>query len=340
MMSSENLCVACKKAITTDVQSLACSKCDDLYHSGKCSGLTKKRLKQLSQDELKAWSCATCSFQQSSSSDEHEGSAHALAVEPLPDRAHSSSDNALLEKLMGKLDLVLSRLDALERKQEKQLEKHSATDTKIENQSKLIQEMEKSIEFVSSSLKDLGVKIEAQKEDIIELQKRTSALEVQLAEKNSRLNQLESDVEKLEIYSRKNNLEIHGIQFRTNENLRETIATLASKLGLPVPGPDAIEAVHRTKGKPNTAPPILVRFSSRETRDNWLEHRLALKGERIYLNENITAKARRLLWLAKAEAEVKRYKFVWIRGGRVLVKKIEGAPIIHIDNENDLRKLV
>ncbi|XP_071577021.1 uncharacterized protein [Temnothorax nylanderi] len=60
----------------------------------------------------------------------------------------------------------------------------------------------------------------------------------------------------------------------------------------------------------------------------------------IYVNEMLSRATYDLLQLTRRAAKDRSYKFVWMRRGRICVRLSEGEPIINIDSEPDLAKLV
>lgn len=320
--------MACLKAVTPATHYLKCCECGNCYHIGKCSGITKNTLKSMSRDELLEWSCSTCVSSKSRLNRRHDDSdSQAGASEPS------------LHDVMSKLDLVLRRLDVLEKKQEEQVVMHDATNRKIDKQTETIEGIEKTLEFLSSKYDNLLTTVEAQKEELKDLKEKTTHLEADLLAKDERVSDLEIQVDRLEHYSRKKNLEIHGIAYAEGEDLRVVLSSVANKLKLRAPNHEDIEVVHRVKAKAGMIPPILVRFSRQEMKEDWLKKRTSLKEEGIYLNENMTFRIKKLLWETKKVAKDKEYEFAWARNGRVFVKKHEGAKPVEIRKISELNKI-
>ncbi|KAH9382475.1 hypothetical protein HPB48_023072 [Haemaphysalis longicornis] len=272
--------------------------------------------KSMSEDRVQSWVCPTCTNCKSRLS-EGQGAFSATEL------AHEDRGEPTLANVLARLDEVLRRLNDLEMKQEKQLAMCEDTGSKIEKQTEVVQEMEKALEFLSKKYDEFLLSFEAQKTELNELKSKALDLEVQLAARDSKIMQLAVDVDNLETYSRRNNLEIHGVQFTDNEDLSATLASLANKLELPVPSQYEVEAVHRLKSKPGVVPPILVRFANRTIRDLWLEKRNCLKSEKIYLNENLTLRVKRLLWLTKNPLKLKNKTtcFWWARAVEYMLGK-------------------
>lgn len=100
-----------------------------------------------------------------------------------------------------------------------------------------------------------------------------------------------------------------------------------------MPQPDKIESMH-TK-----IPPIIIRFNDRSERDKWVSKRTALKDEHVYINENLTRLQRWLFWNTEDCAREMNYKYVWMKDGKIFVRKRDGAAAIRIDDESDLNKI-
>lgn len=150
---------------------------------------------------------------------------------------------------------------------------------------------------------------------------------------------LERAVENAEQYSRRKNIEIHGIAQQDNEDLTAIVGRLAARLKLSVPHPNQIESMHRLKPRDGKTPPIIIRFYDRSERDLWISKRTTLKKEHVYINENLTKLQRWLFWNAKECANEMGYRYIWMKHGKILVRKKEGAAAIRIDDENDFDKI-
>ena len=60
----------------------------------------------------------------------------------------------------------------------------------------------------------------------------------------------------------------------------------------------------------------------------------------IYVNEFLPSRIYSILRQAKASSKQAHYGSVWVWKGRVCVRKVKGEPIIYIDTEEDLAKLI
>ncbi|CAG9134345.1 unnamed protein product [Plutella xylostella] len=114
-----------------------------------------------------------------------------------------------------------------------------------------------------------------------------------------------------------------------------------------------IECARRTSPKMNAkSSPILVRFlsSGGSTRETWLKQRRELRlitsnlvtggpsTGNIYINEDLVPEMRELFWKARTELR-DQFKYIWVRGGKILVKKNDGAKTARIKNMSDVSEL-
>lgn len=146
-------------------------------------------------------------------------------------------------------------------------------------------------------------------------------------------------MENAEQYSRRKNIEIQGIAQQDREDLPAIVKNLAAKLCISVPQPDKIESMHRLKAREGKIAPIIVRFKDRSERDCWVSKRMALKSERVFINENLTKLQRWLFWNAKECARESGFQYVWIKNGKIWVRKRQGANAVRIENDSDLDKI-
>lgn len=142
----------------------------------------------------------------------------------------------------------------------------------------------------------------------------------------------------LEQYSRRNNIDVHEVQKEENEDLMDVLRELAAKLELPELTLRDIETAHRVSTRDGRVPPILVRFRERKLRGQWTQKNATLKNIKIFINENLTKRIRSLFWSARSMEREKEYKFVWMRNGKILVRRREEAAV-KIESERDLLKI-
>jgi len=110
-----------------------------------------------------------------------------------------------------------------------------------------------------------------------------------------------------------------------------------------------VDKAHRIPNRnPNKNEAIVVQFKCRVDRDAWITARKKVvtndaafsngNRKRIYINEHLTPYYKSLLWKTKEHAKLKGYKYVWIKNGRIAMRKAEGDKNVYtIRSELDLK---
>lgn len=277
----------------------------------------QKKKKKKSAAAKKSWACATC-----------KSAAHAAGrseCQVTGSETSFASELAEIHRKVNELLTIKSKVDALQK-----------IKTTVEN-------IEESVKVMSNKYDEAMAKLKHQSDDISDLKKRVVKLEAVAKEKE--VDKLKHEINELDQYSRRLNLEVHGLSQHTNENLLEKLNKLASDLQLPPLSECDVEAAHRIPSKnekKNDKPDIvIVRFSSRLTKERWFEKKSELRKAKsnIFFNENLTAYNKALFWKMKSRATEKEYQFTWHRNGKLFVRRTPRDRVIRIVTEQDLEKI-
>ncbi|XP_077550831.1 uncharacterized protein LOC144164192 [Haemaphysalis longicornis] len=141
-----------------------------------------------------------------------------------------------------------------------------------------------------------------------DLKRRLEKVEAQ----DDELVQMRREVDDLEWRSRRLNLEFHGIQTAENEHVVSEINKLAAKIKLPLLNKNDIIAIHRLPSKKDKIPGVIRRFAKQTDRDMWWQNRKKLSDahEDLFVLENLTKRARTLLFQTKVWAKANNFKYV------------------------------
>lgn len=336
-MAEKGDCLSCLKKIGHDAACIKCSECTNYYHMGKCSGMTKNVMKSMNDVEISEWQCNTCRLHSQRQSATPEASQGASELTPNEEKLERLLKQN--ESISAKLTSVLNRMSCIERSLEAQTARSDAMMLKIENQSKTIAGIEAAMNDLTARYEELNVHLDNQDKTINELQRKIGELEGRISQRDEEVGELRKAIDNAELYSRRQNIEIHGIVQRPNEDVMSVINTVATKLDLAPVTSNDIEAAHRLKAKEGRIAPILVRFTERRTRDLWVRKRTTLRNENIFINENLTRALKSLLWSTKARAKEKGYMYTWMKNGKIFVRQKEGAAVIQIESERDFIKI-
>ena len=206
-----------------------------------------------------------------------------------------------------------------------------------------------SLSFVASEYHDFRKKIASITYENLELRKKLSGLTETIGMINKNLTKTEEQLEALEQYGRRDNLEIHNIPWTKNETTNEIVKKIANTLNVKLDDHD-ISTSHRIysnqTSKPNSPninskqseaernehPPIIVRFVNRDKRNEIFAKRLRPKpisnstsGRKIdfTIKENLT-KFRKMLYKEARKVQLSTgYKFLWTWQGQILMRRNE-----------------
>ena len=164
-------------------------------------------------------------------------------------------------------------------------------------------------------------------------------------------------MDELEQYDRRQNLEFQGVPQTEKEDVTQIILDLSEKLEVSLKKDD-ISIAHRLPqrqrpGRTRSSsikrhPTIIIRFVSRLIRNQVYANRYKAKYikdfpvegmEKLYVNENLTQRRKKLLWQTKQAAKERDYDYFWTNNGQIYIRKDEESNKIHIKSETDLDNL-
>ena len=200
-----------------------------------------------------------------------------------------------------------------------------------------------------STLKSHLQKINNQFEEV---DKRLYAAKRRVDEQQEEINELYDLQDKLEQYTRKNSLEIHGVPESAYTSTEEVVLKLTEALQVPI-NPDDIEISHKLDRKGNK--PIIVRFVSHKSKTSLYKARVKLRNiklpnlfpgthspeskDRISIYENLTSYRKKIVNEANKMRRDGVLLKVWTMDGQIYVKTSpEGRPI-RIMELDDLKSL-
>lgn len=204
-----------------------------------------------------------------------------------------------------------------------------------------------SVNFLSNSHDDWKSKVSSMTKDVIELKKTKS----ELTECKSQLMVLQKEHNLQQQRDRLNNLEISGIPINKNEVLSEYLKQICCQLGVQLAADDIIH-IHRVPTRlPNRPKNIIVKLQSQLVKDRIIsairknkglttsDIGLPGDGQRIYINEHLIPYYKKLYKQAREAATQFGYAYVWIRNGKIFMRKNDTSPSIIITDYVDLNKV-
>ncbi|XP_046677581.1 uncharacterized protein LOC124365633 [Homalodisca vitripennis] len=211
----------------------------------------------------------------------------------------------------------------------------------------------KSINTAFEELKETKGLVSKQGEEMSALLELVNKLSTENAALRNKVAMLESRMDDIEQYSRRDTIEIHGIPADRGEQIVEVVKTVGRALDLTI-DENMISACHRLRNREGSGKPpgIIVKMTrrmdaeavlqKRRVKRNLNTHDIGLTASPampIYINESLSPGRRRLLNAAREKKSEKHYTYLWIRGGKILMRKAEGEPVKVVTSLADLDKL-
>lgn len=187
-----------------------------------------------------------------------------------------------------------------------------------------------------------------------EAEEKNKELKTMVEAQTEQIFKLESKLHATDQASRDNLIEIHGVEKVKGEKMEEAhnkVKTLFKAWNMDT---SEISNAHRIYSKDDSAPPILVKFSTVISRNQALQNFKKVsdrsqglvfpnarnKEKKIYIGESLNAFYKKLLYNTKAFAKEKGYKYAWVVEGKILVRKNEGTKAIRISSMRDIETLL
>nr|XP_006825068.1 PREDICTED: uncharacterized protein LOC102806889 [Saccoglossus kowalevskii] len=293
----------------------------------KCNDCNVKRGVVLCQGDLPL--CGKCKVKRFSTTDEADMAANTVNTNTTGGSPNNGDDNmATILREIRSINEKLQKINVLEGK---------------------LEQVEKSMKFINDVYEENKKKLE-------EIQNTNHLLIAENGLLKRKVSSLERNYNDLDQYTRRENIVITGIPETDNEDTDEIALKVAKIADNNVTMSD-IDASHRF-GKRQVSgeqhhkypSPIIVRFTTRRVRDSVFKNRKKLAdvnssniGYRaanvIYINENLTPMAKSLLTKVNIKRKHFKWKFMWTHNGRILIKKDELSPVVHIADEESLTKI-
>lgn len=207
-------------------------------------------------------------------------------------------------------------------------------------------------DFLAAEQSDIKSEIKRRDETIKTLESSNLELQNQIREISGRL----STMEKI---SRDCNVEVQAVPEKRSENVLTIFKNICETLKVPIVETEIRACRRVSKVNSNSDRPrnILVTLSSPRQRDlvisaalrynkahpneklNSVNAGIIGQSSRIYVNEHLSSDSKKLHASARAFAKEKSYKYVWVRFGRIFVRKADDCDAIQIRNLECIKKL-
>lgn len=359
-------CNGCRHNITTR-EFLVCSACSSKYDL-LCANVGIKRFNLMSQEIRQLWKCPECQSKQPKTDNSNTPLRHL----PQPSRPGPGGDIEL-DASVSDVSNVTIRARHVQQSQSDLVNDCYVTEDSLrrilsEELSSMIEDKIKKL--VSVHLNTINDRITEFNESIVYFNKQYEEMKVDLQKKSAIITGLQKDNETLQFNvkdlshrlnlteqnMRESNLEINGIPEHKTENLPTIIAQLAKTVDCQVRDEDVFHVTRVAKlnkdgDRPRT---VIVKLRSPRHRDTMLAavakynrnnpkgklstQHLGMAGSprSVFVAEHLTPANKSLHAAARLKAKKEGYKFVWVRNGRIYLRKDEYSPAYFVRNRESL----
>lgn len=215
-----------------------------------------------------------------------------------------------------------------------------------------IRDVKESMDFMNSKYETITKEHEESVKRVKHLEAENCALQLKMDELSHRMNQMEQT-------ARSNNIEIQCVPEKKDENLSNIITELGKTINCHISSEHLAHYTRIAKMKKDTERPrsIVVQFNSPRMRDQFLaavirynkskphdklnSSHAGIPGTKtpIFICEHLSSTNKALHAAARQTAREKGYKYVWVRNGRIYMRKSDNTDFKMIRNMDTLHKL-
>lgn len=288
-------CSKCKNDLPKDGNHVTCNNCKNEYHY-ECSNISAKTWKAKSESKKLEWKCVSCR-----NNKDMVSNPGTTEITNLEDTSFAALKKMLVEMFQNQEKILVGQIDSI---------KQTIT------------------QFQSSMQSVLG--------QIKVLEENTKAMNIEIEN-------LKISLETEKQYQRSKNFIVAGIPQKKDENVKEDLCRLLTTMKIQVK-PEEL-TVHRLPQKDGNSP-IFVQCYSRDTRDKIVRQARKLKpklnlfdnstsDKPIYFNDHLTPYYVKLMIRAKTFVKDKKFKYIWLDGNKIMIKKGDKDKPIKIQKDSD-----
>ncbi|CAH2108735.1 unnamed protein product [Euphydryas editha] len=340
---------------------IICSHCSKKYHYA-CVATTTTQFKELTSDLKVNWLCPECNRPRAGLDNSN------TPIRAVATHANDKQDSLNVtvrnkHKVSKTSDTDLYALTPADVRQIIREELHiifNAFQSKIETQlgnkiseiSSQLTQVTESITFMEKEYEEVRRDMQQKIEVINQLESENKNLRSYIQDMDSRLSQMERN-------SRASNIEIQGVPEHRNENLVTAVKQLAHTIKYNLTESDIHLCTRVSKIQKNSNRPrsIIVKFSCPRVRDGFLAAAIAynkrnsndklntshigMGGEHkpMYVTDHLSPSMKALHAAARVKAKELKYKYVWVKGGHVYMRKSDTSDYKFIKNMDTLNSL-
>lgn len=353
-MSSKN-CAGCMNVFKSR-ECLKCRICHSWYDL-LCANVSERQFKAMSVEIRGNWTCPGCRSKEPKIDNTNtpiRTKSPSLTQYSPTSNVNIRSRSAPSDKTCNDAVIEITRRelrDIVKQEIETALKVLVSDEFRKINES--ITSFQQSLSFFNEQYEAMRSTLEDRSAKILQLEKDNRTLQ-------DNLNQLAKRTNLLEQHARSANIEIQCVPEHKSENLVSTILQLSNVVKCDIKDTDIQICTRVAKKDTQSKRPrsIMVKFCSPRLRDSFLAatmkfnranvkcklntSHLGIGGDKpqpIYVAEHLSPENKALHGAARTRAKELGFKFVWVRNGRILMKKSESSETFVVTNLETLKNL-
>lgn len=345
-------CECCSEVILEEGSAVKCVQCKKPYHYSCFSTVFADALQQA---ERQNWLCPMCKPRSGNSDHTPIRNKQVHDLNVTHRRKGTQIDRAAVDEApvtsSEVSSIIKNEISGLMRHLNQTLANYVNKELKVIKDN--IDEIKKSMEFMNEKYEEMKTEVSSKINIIIDVQRENEQLKTTVHDLNMRLNQVEQQ-------ARSSNLEIQCLPEHKTENLVSTVMNISRIISCELSETNIHHVTRIAKQSPTSSRPksIVVQFSGPRVRDTFLAASIRFnknktheeklnssllgisgKKENIYIMEHLSPANKNLHAATRLKAKKLGYQFVWIRSGRIFVRKTDGAEYKYIKDLDTLDKL-
>lgn len=304
-------CSKCDKTVNTD-DLLRCIGCPLVFHY-QCVGKTEENFKKMGKAKLQ-WKCSLCKDGVAGKGDTDE-------VEKKEKERDSRMMSAMRDMLKGFTADINKKLS----------------------------DFETALQFNSGKMDDIVTGFNEMKKTFDDIQKKQEELTNENVQLKKKVKELAFQMNKMEQQSLDHNIEILGVPDAIDDP-QVIVRSLCEKINVQTPSSDAYvvkRAAVGVRGKPK---PVTIEFNSKALRNKIVKDCKKAKPkvsdftkatqdtQDVFVNEQLSPFMKQLLFNATKIKKEKRFAFLWVSDGRILLRKTQDSRVVHVQCIEDIQR--
>ncbi|CAK1588705.1 unnamed protein product [Parnassius mnemosyne] len=332
---------------------LRCTNCKKVYHKS-CLALPENI--DMTESSY-GWKCPLCTSKAPKTGKDDNTPVRNITVrgnkkQPCSPPCKSSDTPVTTEEVKEIVQTVIQKeMESLYNKMSKSI--LDTLNKQLKDVSEELSKVKESIEFMNAEFEECKMESIAMKKSYKELQDENCKVKSAVQELTIRVNQLEQS-------ARSSNAEIQCVPERKTENVLNIVKDICKVINCNISDDKIVNCtriakINRSSPRPRS---IIVQFTTPFIRDQFLASaikfnkidvsnklnstHLGIPGNKIpiYILEHLSPANKALHAAARIKAKENNFKYVWVRNGRIYMRKDDNSKYHLIKNMSLLEKLV